>query len=134
MRAVVVGLAGVCGLVSHHVCTESIALDLGQGRHTTRAVDAARLAGTWVVAVRDAVGSRALVKARTASLGAGRARTAVLLLGLVAAGVAGHEAQAGERHDGEAVGLGLGNGSNAGGTGQDGDGGEVHLVWVLATI
>jgi hypothetical protein len=71
--------------------------------------------------VDEGVLGRALRVASTASLGAGVAVTAVALLGLVAQGVAAGEAQAGDGHDGQLVGLGFGSGT--GGAGQDGDGG-----------
>lgn len=90
----------------------------------TRAVLAAALLGTRVVAVRDAVLGRAVGEARAAGLSAGVAGTALGGLGVVTNGGAAHEAQAG--HDGEAVGLSLG-GSNGGHGGDGSDGGKVHL-------
>lgn len=101
---------------------------LGDGRRkrTARAVGAAVLLGSGVEAVSDTVVGSALVEASTASLSTGVASTAVGGLGLVAVGVAAHEAQAG--HDSQTVWLGLSG--SAGSEGQDGDGGssgELHF-------
>lgn len=89
-----------------------------------RAILAAVLLSSSVEAVGEAILGGALFETGTASLGASVAVAALGLLGLVAHGVAAHEAQA--RHGGQAVWLGFGSGESGAG-GHDSERSEVHL-------
>ena len=89
-----------------------------------RAVLAAALFSSSIEAVSEAILGGALFETGAAGLGAGVAVAALGLLGLVAHGVAAHEAQA--RHGGQAVWLGFGSGESGAG-GHDSERSEVHL-------
>lgn len=97
-------------------------LEIAVWKHTAAAVSAAELSSLGVEAVDGIILGRALGKASTAGLSAGVAVATVLLLRLVSEGVTAREAQAGDGHDGQPVGLRVRGG--AGSAGQDGDRGS----------
>lgn len=66
-----------------------------------------------------------LIKGRTASLSTCVAGFAMLLVGLVAVGIAAHQRLSGQRHDSQAIGLSLSlERSSVGRRGQKGEGGD----------